>query len=216
MAGVARIPNDIFQFSLHSAFTAGLTSTGPPATALSGYGTHGIGHVAGPSGGDVLLLDGIAHLLLPDGTAGPPEAKTCLAFVMVTQFRAESRGVVKGLGMEGLGDVFASRGAERGGRNSLMPFTVVADFARVVLVGGNVLRDVKGVVFGFGVPGWAVGISAPSEGIRCCFLEEGKGRRGGFVVDFEAGGEVVVEWAVTGRFHLGFPQGEQWQALQLG
>lgn len=218
MAGVARIPNDIFQYSLHSAFKAGLTSAGPPATALNGYGTHGIGHIAGTAereSGDLLLLDGIPHLLLPDGTAKAPDRSTALAFVMVTNFQAETRAMVKELKMKGLGDVFASQGAGRGGRNSLMPFVVIGKFGKVVFKGGQVLSDVKGELFGFGVPAWAFGISSPGEAMRCCFLEAG-GKRGGFVDDFEVNSDAVIEWAVTGRFHLGFPNGEDWQAAQLG
>ena len=234
MAGVARIPNDIFQFSLHSAYTQGLTSTGPPASALSGYGTHGIGYVASPRpgrGGDLLLLDAVPYLLTDGATAVKVSERgenTALAFVMVTKFQPESRAVVprnQNLSLAGLPAVFASQGADAGGRNSLMPFCVrSASFTSMTVVaadGEHVLRDVEGTLFGFDVPEWAQGsICGPAgETVRCCFLESGPsggGRtRGGFVRHFEVRGEAVVEWAVCGRFHLGLPSGEEWQGLRL-
>lgn len=101
------MPDDIFQYNLHSASLAGLSYTGFPASTLTGYGSHGIGHLANFNK-DVQLLDGTSPVLQHGGTLTPGQ-DACLAFVMVTGLCAESRLVVAELSMKGLGGVIANR-----------------------------------------------------------------------------------------------------------
>ncbi|KAF2802141.1 uncharacterized protein BDZ99DRAFT_577108 [Mytilinidion resinicola] len=70
---------------------------------------------------------------------------------------------------------------------------------------------------GFWLPEWAAGISV--AGVHCYYFsdhEEGE-RVGGRVLEFEArdGKSLLLDWAVTGRFHLGMPKGAEWEALRL-
>ena len=135
-------------------------------------------------------------------------------------------------------DVFSSEGDEAGGKNSMIPFRVRGEFARIKLKtissarrrgsllagggqrtetkGGDELTDVKGTIFGFIGPEWFAGVSV--TGVHCCFLseksEDGK-HYGGSFVDFQAKGEVEVSWAVTGRFHMGFPRSKVYEDLEI-
>ena len=78
------------------------------------------------------------------------------------------------------------------------------------------LVDIKGTVFGFVGPEFFAGVSV--SGVHCCFLsdrDESGERKGGSFIDFETVGEAEVSWAVTGRFHLGFPRGDEWEQLDI-
>jgi alpha-acetolactate decarboxylase len=163
-----------------------------------------------------------------------------LPFVMVTKFVPEYGLNINGqLEMETLMDIFSAEGPDAGGKNSFIPFRIRGEFSCIQLkiVGprdrrrsysaiGFVeaaeqtlqrqLTNVKGTMFGFVSPQWADRISFP--GAHCHFLSE-KGEdgnwRGGHVKDFQSKGEMEVNWSVTGRFHLGLPRGERWEALDL-
>jgi len=221
---VASIPNDIFQYSLITAVTSGLTNGGPIPPMLTSHGTHGIG-IFSDTTNSLILLDSVAYSIDSDGRAqtAPPDAN--LPFTMVTvfapTFRAELSG---GLRKEGLRDLFASGGKISSGKNTPMPFRIEGTFSSVEVGAhtsqeggaGQTLKDVRGTIFGFVIPAWAGSISG--KDVRSCFLsaDEGNGvRRGGFVRDFEAGGNVRVDWAKCGRFHLGFPQSEEWETLDM-
>lgn len=147
--------------------------------------------------------------------------------------------------MESLMDVIGCQGSIAGGKNSFMPFRLRGTFSKITLdtvgpknpsgrtssssgsppaVSGTPEREVvhelvhvEGTVFGFYGPKWAEGISV--TGFHCSFLsgrdEVGK-LRGGRVKDFKASGAVELAWALTGRFHLGLPSGEEWEDLELG
>jgi alpha-acetolactate decarboxylase len=62
------------------------------------------------------------------------------------------------------------------------------------------------------VPKWQAAISG--EDLQCCFLSEDK-TSGGRVVEFETDEGAILEWAKCGRFHLGFPQDEEYEELDL-
>lgn len=221
---VSRIPNDIFQFSLPSALSttqeSPLNITGPPSSALIGYGTHGIGTFAASSS-SLLYLDGLGHQILASGKAQPAPMDAMLPTVMVTKFAPEfSAQIVNG--RLGDGELVEWMGrhsgqGQSGGRNSYMPFLITGRFSSVMAQDPSVdvLEDVAGTIFGFSVPGWAKVVSG--EGLQCVFITDGEEveRKGARVKSFVAD-EVVVEWAVTGRFHLGMPRGEEWERLELG
>lgn len=206
------IPNDIYQYSLHSAFTQGLTSGGPPTAFFTNHGTHGIGTFS--NGEDEMIqLDSTAYTLSKAGKASKASRESQVPFVMVTVFQPTySTTAPKGLKKQQLGEVFASGGQLVGGRNTPMPFRITGAF-RSIQVGSQTLSDVRGTIFGYMIPAWQKDISG--EGAQCCFLSDDK-QSGGRVQDFEAVGDVKVDWAKCGRFHLGFPQSEEYEALTLG
>lgn len=78
MAG--KIPNDIYQYSLHAAFKAGLTTAGPRATHLPGYGTHGIGYTS--EGKTLCLYEGKPMIFASKGDV-KNAGDEGLAFIMV-------------------------------------------------------------------------------------------------------------------------------------
>lgn len=220
---VASIPNDIFQFSTYSALAAGLEASpaGPQVAHLTNHGTYGIGTFGAPSGGGAMMMvDRVAWQTVPGSKSewrrAPPDAT--MPFVQVTIFQPEYRAVVQrgGLSKEGVWGVLGE-GGRAGGRNSFMPFRVRGAFREVSLRGGGAVQDVKGVVFGVAGPVWAAGVC--EVGLQCCFMGDGaEGKKvGGRVEDFVAAaeGDVTVEWGVCGRFHLGLPRGEEWEALDL-
>ena len=92
-----------------------------------------------------------------------------------------------------------------------MPFRLRGAF-KYINTQQQTFWDVKGTIFGFCVPNWQKEVSG--EGLQCCFLTEDKAQ-GGRVIDFETGTESVLEWAKCGRFHLGFPQDDEFEELKL-
>ncbi|KAL1296555.1 hypothetical protein AAFC00_000058 [Neodothiora populina] len=242
---VAHVPNDIFQFSTVNALIQGLATHGPTPRQLPNYGTHGIGTFTSMDG-ELLFLHGRAWQFKADGGTQLADPDVELPFVQVTNFEAEFRKTIKGrkVTREQLLEVLLDGGADgkAGGRNSFVPFVVRGAFDRLDLrtvapqrFPGQGLREVaknakqwsiekktKGEIFGIVSPEWSQGISV--AGVHCHFVAldadgDGKGRvEGGHVVDFEAAEdeELEIEWAVTGRFHLGMPRGKEWEELDMG
>ncbi|KIW03671.1 uncharacterized protein PV09_04992 [Verruconis gallopava] len=230
----AKIPNDIFQYSTTGALQAGYSSHGPVVHHLQGYGTHGFGVLAG-SNSDLVFVDSKAYQISKDGRnlAQKAPADAGLAFVIVTKFVPEYQLTVNGsLDKDALLDVFGSQGDGAGGKNSFIPFRIRGEFARIKLKGNintpdqadhstsnpgdDDLLDVKGTIFGFIGPESFAGVSVC--GVHGCFLSDAPDNeesRGGSFDDFEAKGEVEVAWAVTGRFHIGFPRGDEWENLDI-
>lgn len=209
----ASIPNDIYQYSLLSAFQGGLTSGGPPTAFFTHHGTHGIGSF-GNGADDMIQIDSTAYTLTPDGKAHKAPRDATVPFVMVTTYQPTfSSSAPDGFRKAQLRSLFASGGEVIGGRNTPMPFRIRGAFKSVQLGGGLALDEVRGTVFGYMIPAWQEGISG--AGAQCCFLSE-DGKSGGRVLDFEAGQDVKVDWAKCGRFHLGFPQSEEYETMSLG
>jgi alpha-acetolactate decarboxylase len=232
---VSRIPNDIFQYSTVSALMGGLASSGPTASQLNGYGTHGIGTFT-KMDGELLYLDGKAWQFTSDGRTRPAPEDVSLPFIQVTKFVPEHTTTVSpNLKQEALIELFTSAGPEAGGKNSFVPFTIKGSFKTIHLrVAGPQLYDgqplgevaknarqwsaseIKGTIFGIMSPEWSQGISV--AGVHCHFVsdpDENGEVKGGHVCDFEAEDRVEVSWAVTGRYHLGFPRGKEWEDLEL-
>jgi len=173
----------------------------------------------------------------------PAGAQQMLPFVQVTKFMPAFRSALStGFSKDELVDYFAGAGGEGGGTggpNSFVPFSVTGSFKSVnVRIAGprshereNLaevtarakkwdLKDVKGTMFGVASPEWMQGVTV--GGVHAHFLsDEGEGsgaqevRKGGHVLGFETGEKAVLEWAVTGRYHLGFPGDENWENLDL-
>ena len=201
----ASIPNDIYQFSLLSALNAGLKDGGPPVAFLTNHGTHGIG-VFEDEESDVIQIDSVAYSIDDNGTATKADQEDTMPFVMVTVFKPVQRvKPPKGTTRKKVMEVFEY------GKNTPMPFRITGSF-RYISTKQQTYWDVKGTIFGYAIPRWQKEVSG--EGFQACFLAEDK-KKGGRVNDFETGEGAVLEWAKCGRFHLGFPQDEEYEALRL-
>lgn len=199
------IPNDIHQYSLLSAYTAGLNTGGPPTAFLAQQGTHGLG-ICEDEGGDMILLDSEAYSFAASGSATLMEEDEQIPFVMVTAFAPQQKARLP----KGTTRKKVREGFERG-KNTPMPFRIVGRFA-YISTKQETYWDVRGTIFGFYLPDWQRDISG--EGVQCCYLSEDR-ERGGRVADFETGEASLLEWARCGRFHLGFPQDEEFQQVRL-
>jgi len=209
------IPNDIYQYSLRSAYAAGLRDGGPPVAFLTNHGTHGVGffeddedeassHNYRPN--DMIQIDSVAYSLDKNGKAEKADRGLQMPFTMVTVFQPAQR--VKppvGTGSKKVIEVFQHN------KNTPMPFRITGLF-KYLNTQQETYWDVKGTIFGYYVPSWQKDVSG--EGLQCAFLDDGK-TQGGRVLDFETGDGAVLEWAKCGRFHLGFPQDEEFEDLRL-
>lgn len=213
-------PNDIYQYSLHSAYTAGLRDGGPPVAFLTNHGTHGIGYfeaeeddddedTSGPGRpADMIQLDSVAYTIDAEGNASPADKGENLPYAAVTVFQPKEKvKVPAGANKKAVRELFE----RKSGRNTPISFLIRGSF-KYLSTEQATLWDVRGVIFGFCWPGWQKGVSG--EGLQGVFLSEDK-RRGGRAEEFECGGEALVEWGKCGRFHLGFPADEEFEGLRL-
>lgn len=199
------IPNDIYQYSLLSALKAGLQDGGPPVAFLTNHGTHGIG-VFEEQESDMIQVDSIAFSIDENGAATRADKEDTMPFVMVTVFQPAQRvKPPKGTTSKKLKEVFEA------GKNTPMPFRITGSF-KYISTKQQTYWDVNGTIFGYAIPTWQKDISG--DGLQSCFLAEDK-KKGGRVNDFETGDGAVLEWAKCGRFHLGFPQDEEYEDLRL-
>ncbi|KAH3912520.1 hypothetical protein HBH56_116090 [Parastagonospora nodorum] len=206
------IPNDIFQFSTSAALAAGFTTGQPRTSDLTSHGTHGLGVYE--DGNLMLLLERQAYSIRKDGAVVPAPVDAQLPFAMVTVFQPTYRLKLPELSFDGLEELIGSEelGAAKS-VNSLTPFLMRARFKEVDVEQGGTLKDVEGTMFGFVVPRWMKEISGPR--IHAHFVDEEEGK-GGRVEGFEIEEEVALGFAKCGRFHLGFPQGPEWEDVKLG
>jgi len=219
---VASIPNDIFQFSTYAALEQGFNDGQPRASDLTSHGTHGLGTF---EDGDLMILsDGLAYAVHNDHTVQPAAPTSRLPFAMVTVFQPLHIWPSTRLNLQSLESQLSSLGLLPGitGKNSLLPFQIEGTFRTIKVVAGKAsdepkaLSQVRGTIFGFAVPAWLNAISGPR--LHCHFLSEddgGRSRMGGKVADFEVAGSVNVMVGKCGRFHLGFPQSDGWEAVKL-
>jgi alpha-acetolactate decarboxylase len=209
---VGSIPNDIFQFSTFAALSAGF-NTGQPRTAdLTSHGTHGLGVYE--DGSLMILIERQAYALRKDGTVVPGPMQERLPFAMVTIFQPTYRIKLPTLSFDELEEIVSSE--ELGpakGINTLMPFTITATFSGMELEQGGSFANIEGTMFGFVVPRWMREISGPR--IHAHFVDEEEGN-GGKVAGFQVEEEATLGFAKCGRFHLGFPQGPEWENVKLG
>lgn len=155
-----------------------------------------------------------------------------LSFAMVTIFRPEHIVHFSHIdSIQHFSDLLRARresgeGSEirnpvQGAINSLMPFKLHATFTDMVLQTKDTytIENTTGTIFGFIVPEWMKGISGLR--IHCHFLGDCDASShdaimvGGRVVNFKVDSNASVEIAKCGRFHLGFPQVDEWENLKL-
>lgn len=173
---------------------------------LTRQGTHGIGMFEEDENADMILLDSVAYSISDDGTASEADEDDQVPFVMVTSFQPPQRvKPPRRTTRKKVMEVF-----ERN-KNSPMSFRISGKFG-YISTKQQTYWDVNGTIFGFSIPSWQKDISG--EGPQCCFLADDKSR-GGRVSDFETGEGAILEWAKCGRFHLGFPQDEEFDELRL-
>lgn len=218
---VASIPNDIFQFSTWAAVHKGFNTGQPRVADLTSHGTDGIGVFE--DGKLMALIDAKAYAIAQDGDVSRAQLHERLCYAMVTIFQPMRIAKFQGsdLTMKMLKELLSSVDALPGvgGGNSLLPFKIKGTFVgldlETPLSSPNSREGVKGTVFGYKVPLWMEGISGPA--LHCHFLsEDGSGTElGGRVVSFRAIKEAVLGVSKCGRFHLGFPQGEDWEDMEL-
>ena len=199
------IPNDIFQFSLLTAFNGGLKDGGPPVGFLMNHGTHGLG-VFEDEENDMVAVDSAFYAIDEDGEITRAEKDDQMPFVMVTIFQPSQKvKPPKGTSSKKVKEVF-----ERS-KNTPMSFRLTGKFG-YISTKQQTYWDVKGTIFGFCIPNWQGHISG--EGLQSCFLAEDR-TKGGRVSDFETGEGALLEWAKCGRLHLGFPQDDEFEQLRL-
>ena len=91
------IPNDIYQYSLRSAYNAGLKEGGPPVAFLTNHGTHGVGifetdeDEEGERPNDMVQVDSVAYSLDKDGKATKASQQDQMPFTMVCVFQPSKR-----------------------------------------------------------------------------------------------------------------------------
>ena len=227
----ASIPNDIYQYSLISAFSNGLTSGGPPAAFLTKHGTHGIGTFA--DGRKMIMLDSKAWQLQADGKGQanvwmPAAGDAMLPFVMVTCFEAEqgqqtsvemSKEEVEERILASHAGRNGSTGASGWSKHDYLSVQIRGKFESIEVNqdGQSItISNAKGTMFGFRAPSWAAATSP--EGLRLHFISDADEyglRRGGDVRGFQLMAGASVEFATCGRFHLGLPKGKQWESMDL-
>ena len=218
---VASIPNDIFQFSTWAAVHKGFNTGQPRAADLTSHGTDGIGVFE--DGKFMALIDAKAYTIAKNGDVSRAQLQERLCYAMVTIFQPMriAKFQESDINMKGLKELLSSVETLPGigGGNSILPFKIRGTFAGLVLETPSPSPDrqesVKGTIFGYKVPAWMEGISGPV--LNCHFVsEESSGTgRGGRVVSFEAVKGAVLGVSKCGRFHLGFPQGEDWEDVKL-
>ncbi|KAL5411919.1 hypothetical protein PMIN03_004543 [Paraphaeosphaeria minitans] len=222
---VASIPNDIFQFSTWTAVYEGFSIGQPRAADLTSHGTDGIGVFE--NGDLMILLDSQAYAVSTAGHATPANSNDRVCFVMVTVFqplRLIKLAQEDTMSFAGLRELLASTDAlpTVGGMNSMLPFKVKGTFTNVTLVQkdssqNRQVEKVKGTLYGYKIPAWMEGISGP--GLHCHLMgvegDEDGSTVGGRVESFEAVADPDIGVGKCGRFHLGFPQGEDWESVTL-
>ncbi|KAK5170992.1 uncharacterized protein LTR77_004136 [Saxophila tyrrhenica] len=182
------LPNDIFQFSLLSAFEGGLKDGGPPVGFLLNHGTHGIG-MSEDGEGDMIQVDSAMYTFDEDGEATRADKEDQLPFCMVTIFQPSQqvKPPIKTTSKK-VKEVF-----ERS-KNTPLAFKLSGRFGYISTKQAT-YWDVDGTIFGFSIPAWQKDISG--EGLQCCFLAADK-QKGGRVLDFETGEGAALQWTKYG------------------
>ena len=208
---VGSIPNDIFQFSTYAALNAGFNQGQPCTADLTSHGTHGIGVYE--DGRLMILNDRQAYALTKDGKAKPAPMEARLPLALVTVYHPSFRLKIPSISLEGLDELVSSNhvGPAKG-VNTLMPFKIAGHFESIEFDDGPSRNAIDGTIFGFIVPAWMRAISGPR--IHAHFLDANE-EVGGRVTDFKMAEEAVLSFAKCGRFHLGFPQGGEWEEMKL-
>jgi acetolactate decarboxylase len=154
----------------------------------------------------MIQLGSTAYTISKDGSAKPVERSACMPHTFVIIFQPTYRfKAPPGTSSTEVKDVFDMR------RNTPMPFMVEGAFKSVTTEQKS-YDSVKGTTFEFAISSWQK--ECNGDGLVCCFLSEDK-KRGGRVKDPETAEGVRVNWAKCGRFHLAFPQDDQYEKLEI-
>ncbi|KAK0778213.1 hypothetical protein LTR38_014890, partial [Friedmanniomyces endolithicus] len=156
---------------------------------------------------DMIQVDSVAYSFDKDGSAEKADKRDQMPFTMVTVFQPAQR--VKpptGTTHKRVLELFAGRA-----KNTPLSFRITGAF-KYINTQQATYWDVKGTIFGFCVPVWQKEVSG--DGLQSCYLSDDK-KRGGRVLDFEMGDGAVLDYGKCGRFHLGFPQGDEYEQLRL-
>lgn len=209
------IPNDIYQYSLRSAYNAGLKDGGPPVAFLTNHGTHGVGIFEAEEDDDdnelaprdMIQIDSVAYAIDDQGDVERADKQDQMPHTLVTVFQPSQKlKPPTGTPYKKVHELFSSKA-----KNTPLPFRIQGPL-KYIATKQATFWDVKGTIFGFFIPEWQKAVSG--EGLQCCFLDDGL-KRGGRVVDFEMGEGATLEFAKCGRFHLGFPQDEEYEQLRI-
>jgi alpha-acetolactate decarboxylase len=172
---------------------------------------HGTGYFESDSSttraNDMIQLDSTAYTISKDGTAKAADRGACMSHTSVVVFQPTHRfKAPPGTSSNKIKEEVFSMG-----RNTPMSFSVKGAFKSITTEQKS-FEGVKGTIFGFVIPTWQKEVSG--DGLVCCFLSEDK-KSGGRVKEFETGQAVEVDWAKCGRFHLGFPQDDEYEELKI-
>ncbi|EOA84252.1 hypothetical protein ACJQWK_00816 [Exserohilum turcicum] len=208
---VGSIPNDIFQFSTYAALNAGFNKGQPRTADLTSHGTDGIGVY---EDGSLMILKGQqAHAISRDGKAKPAPMEARLPLALVTVYEPNFRIKIPAISLDALEELTSSdQMGPTKGVNTLMPFRIFGRFQSIEFEHGPNQSEIDGMIFGFIVPEWMRSISGPR--VHAHFLDTSE-EVGGRVADFHIAEEALLDFAKCGRFHLGFPQGEEWENIKL-
>lgn len=209
---------------------AGYAESGPQCSHLQHYGDHGLGTFPNLNG-EMVMIDSVPWQFTADGQVKQASSREHLPFVMVTQFQPRYRIIKKsGIKKDELLDVFQHKGSMK---NGFVPFRVKGKFETITvrIVGGQKhgesltevaensvekqYENTQGTIFGIYSPPWSQGMSV--AGVHAHFLSEPQvdGKRvGGHVLNWTAP-EAVIEWALSGHLHMGFPNDEKFHQLDL-
>lgn len=197
--------NNVFQYSLRSAYTAGLKDGGPPVAFIASQGTHGIGCFEEDEESDMIQVDGKIYSIDKDGDVEEADEDDTLPFVMSTHFQPKQRvQAPPSTTSKKLREIFQSA------KNTPTAFKLTGQF-KYINSRQQTFWDVTGTIFGFSVPDWQASISG--ERLQCCFLSANK-EHGGTVVDFETA-DCLLESTACGRLTLTFPRDEEYDELRL-
>jgi alpha-acetolactate decarboxylase len=155
----------------------------------------------------MIQLDSTAYTISKDGTAKAADRGACMSHTSVVVFQPTHRfKAPPGTSSNKIKEEVFSMG-----RNTPMSFSAKGAFKSITTEQKS-FEGVRGTIFGFVIPSWQKEVSG--DGLVCCFISEDK-NSGGRVKEFETGQAVEVDWAKCGRFHLGFPQDDEYEELKI-
>lgn len=161
----------------------------------------------------MILKDRQAYALTKDGKAKPAPMNARLPLALVTVYQPSFRLKIPSISLEAFDELVSSNDVGPAkGINTLMPFKIAGHFDSIEFEDGPSRSAIDGTVFGYVVPAWMKAISGPR--IHAHFLDASE-EVGGKITDFMMAEEAVLSFAKCGRFHLGFPQGEEWEEIKL-
>lgn len=220
-------PNEIFQYSIVTALMDGVAEKGLPVSILLSHGNHGLGtfrHMVG----EMIVLDGVAYHMKPDGSVTTVDASTgsnaVAPFAMVTHFeptltteavladKADLFGLLSCLLPESHNLYLAVR--LQGSFRNVTVRTVAGQtkpHEGLAEVGAHQTshtfeESLEGTIIGFRSPAYMQGVSVAGDHLH--FISSDK-KKGGHLLGLASDGEVKVELAAISKFHLELPVNDE-------